>query len=63
MTGPTIAEPVNVAVQRATTCGNISGGASNGAIERREGASIASAAPNTNANANSGHTGSGASWL
>ena len=41
-----------MAVQRATTCGNISGGASSGAIERRDGASIASAAPNTNAIAN-----------
>ncbi len=61
--GPTIDAAVNVAVQRAMICGNISGGASNGAIDRREGASIASAAPKTKAIANSGHTVPGAIWL
>ena len=62
-TGPTIDAAVNVAVQSAMICGNNSVGASSGAIERRDGASIASAAPNANAIRNSGHTVPGSIWL
>ncbi len=56
MTGPTIAEPVKVAVHSATTLGKCSGGARNGAIERRAGAIMASTPPNTNAMTNSCQT-------
>ena len=55
-TGPMIAAPVNVAVQSATTCGNCSWVEIKGGIERRAGASIASAAPIAAAIANIGNT-------
>ena len=51
-----IAAPVNVAVHSATTCGNCSWVVISGGIERRAGASIASAAPIAAAIANSGTT-------
>ena len=51
-----IADAVNVAVQSAITRGNSSGVAMSGGIARRAGESIASAAPNAAAIANSGHT-------
>ncbi len=62
-TGPTIAEPVNVAVQSAITCGNSACSTMSGGIDRRAGDSIASDAPSTNAIANSGHTAPGCDAL
>ena len=45
---------MNTAVHSATTCGNCSGVVINGSIDRRAGASMASAAPTTKAIANIG---------
>ena len=58
-----IAEPVNVAVQSATTWGKSLWSAISGAIERRAGEIIASTAPITNAMTNSGHIVPGSIWL
>ncbi len=63
MMGPMIAEPVNVAVQSATTWGKSACSASSGAIERRAGEIIASTAPITNEMTKSGQIVPGSIWL
>ena len=51
-----IDDPVNVAVQRATVCGKSIAGTVSGAIARRAGLSMPSAAPKISATIRNGHT-------
>ena len=60
---PALCTPSPIAVHSATTWGNSAWVAISGGIARLAGDSIASAAPNTNAIANSGHTTPGSQRL